>query len=47
MRKPVLPYANKKGTDQVAHARSLIGAFIIRSLYSIIPLVSMSEISSF
>ena len=46
MRKPVLPYANKKGADQPAQPRSLISAFIIRCLDSIIPLVSISKISS-
>ena len=46
MRKPVLPYANNKGADQPAHPRSLISAFVVRFLDSIIPLVSISEISS-
>ena len=46
MRKPVLPYANNKGTDQPAHPRSLISTFIVRCLDSIISLVSISEISS-
>ena len=36
-----MPYANNKGADQPAHPRSLIVP-----LYSIIPLVSISEISS-
>ena len=40
------PYANNKGTDQPAHPRSLISAFVIRCLDSIIPLVSMPKISS-
>ena len=31
-----LPYANNKGTDQPAHLRSLISAFVIRCLDSII-----------
>ena len=31
----VLPYVNKKGADQPAHPRSLIGAFGIRCLDSI------------
>ena len=47
MTKPVLPHANNKGTDQPAHPRSLISAFFVRCLDSIIPLVSISEISSF
>ena len=40
MRKSVLPYANNKGADQPAHPHSLICAFVIRCLDSIIPLVS-------
>ena len=46
MRKPVMPYANNKGADQPAHPRSLISAFVVRCLDSIISLVSISEISS-
>ena len=46
MRKPVMPYANNRGTDQPAHVRSLISAFVVRCLDSIIPLVSISEIPS-
>ena len=46
MRKLFFPYANKEGADQPAHPRSLISAFIVRCLDSIIPLVSISEISS-
>ena len=38
-------YANNKGADQPAHPRSLISAFVVRFLDSIIPLVSLSEIS--
>ena len=41
-----LPYANNKGADQRAHPRILISAFVIHCLDSMIPLVSMSEISS-
>ena len=41
-----MPYANNKGADQTAQMRSLISAFIVRCLDSIIPLVSLSEISS-
>ena len=41
------PYANNKGADQPAHPRSLISAFVVRSLDSIISLVSRSEISRF
>ena len=46
MRKPVLPYANNKGADQPAHLRSLINAFVVRFLDSmIISLVSISKTS--
>ena len=41
-----MPYANNKCTDQPANLRSPISAFVIRCLESIIPLVSISEISS-
>ena len=41
-----MPYANNKGADQPAHLRRLISAFVVRCLDSIIPLVSISEISS-
>ena len=41
-----MPYANNKDADQHAHLRSLISIFVIRSLYSILPLVCVSEISS-
>ena len=40
-----MPYANNKGTDQPAHLRSLISAFVVRSLDSIISLDSIAEIS--
>ena len=46
MRKPVMPYANNKGADQSSHMRSRISAFIVHCLDSIMPLVSISEISS-
>ena len=46
MRKPVMTYANNKGADQPVHPRSVISAFVVRCLDSIIPLVSTSEISS-
>ena len=45
MRKCVMSYANNKGADQPAHPRSLISAFIVRCLDSIIPLDSIAEIS--
>ena len=41
-----MPYANNKDADQPAHPRSLISAFVVRCLDSIIPLVFISEISS-
>ena len=41
-----LPYANNKGADHPAHPRSLISTFFVRFLDSIIPPVSISEISS-
>ena len=41
-----MPYAKNKGADQPAHPRSLVSTFVVRCLDSIIPLVSMSEISS-
>ena len=42
----LFPYANNKGADQPAHLRSLISAFVVHCLDSIIPQVSISEISS-
>ena len=41
-----LPYANNKGADQPAHSRNLISTFVVRYVDSMIPLVSISEISS-
>ena len=40
-----LPYVNNKGTDQSAHPHSLISAFVVCYLDSIMSLVSISEIS--
>ena len=40
-----MSYANNKGADQPAHPRSLISAFIVRCLDSIISLDSTAEIS--
>ena len=40
-----LPYANNKGADQPAHLCSLISAFLVCCLGSIIPVVSISKIS--
>ena len=44
MRKPVYAICEQK--DQPAHPRSLISAFVVRCLDSMIPLVSISEILS-
>ena len=40
-----MPYAKNKGADQLAYPRSLISTFVVRCLDSIIPLVSISELS--
>ena len=45
MRKRVMSYANNKGADQPAHPCSLISAFVVRCLDSIISLDSIAEIS--
>ena len=39
-------YANNKDADQPVHLRSLISIFVIRCLDTMMPLVSISEISS-
>ena len=41
----LMSYANNKGADQPAHPRSLINAFVVRCLDSIISLDSIGEIS--
>ena len=41
----LMPYANNKGADQPAHPCSLISAFVVRWLDSIISLDSIAEIS--
>ena len=41
-----MPYANNKGADQPAHPRSLISAFVVRCLDSVMSLVSVTKISS-
>ena len=41
----LMSYANNKGADQPAHPRSLISAFVVRCLDSIISLDSKAEIS--
>ena len=38
--------ANNKGTNQSAHPRSLISAFVVRCLDSVMSLVSVTKISS-
>ena len=37
-----MSYANNKGTDQPAHLRSLISAFVVRFLDSKMPLLAKS-----
>ena len=44
--KTCLCHVNNKGAGQPAHPRSLISAFIVHYLDSIIPLVSISKLSS-
>ena len=46
MRKRVMSYANNKGAEQPAHSRSLISAFVVRCLASVMSLVSVTKISS-
>ena len=41
----LVSYANNKGADQPAHPCSLISAFVVRCLDSIISLDSVAEIS--
>ena len=41
-----IPYANNKGADQPVHLCSLISAFVVHFLDSIMLLVSVSKISS-
>ena len=41
----LLPYANNKGADQSAHPHSLISAFVVHCLDSIIPLPAITEIA--
>ena len=42
----LMSYANNKGADQPARPRSLISAFVVRCLDSIMSLVSVTKISS-
>ena len=41
-----MPYVNNKDADQPAHPGSLISVLVVHCQDSIIPLVSISEISS-
>ena len=41
----LISYANNKGTDQPVHPCSVISAFVVRCLDSIISLDSIAEIS--
>ena len=41
----LMSYTNNNGADQPAHPRSLISAFVVRCLDSLISLDSMAEIS--
>ena len=45
MRKIVLSYANNKGADQPAHPRSLISAFVVRCVDSMIPMLAKTKLS--
>ena len=40
----LMSYANNKGADQPAHPRSLISAFVVRCLDSVMSLVSVTKI---
>ena len=40
-----MSYANHKGADQHVHPRSLISAFVVRCLDSVMSLVSVTKIS--
>ena len=42
----LMSYANNKGADQPAHPRSLISAFVVHCLDSVMYLVSVTKISS-
>ena len=42
----LMSYANNKGADQPAHPRSLISAFVVRCLDSVMSLVSVTKILS-
>ena len=40
-----MPYANNKGANQPAHPCSLISAFVVRCLDSIISILAISKVS--
>ena len=41
----LLPYANNKAADQPVHTHSLISAFVVRCLNSIIPVLAIAKMS--
>ena len=43
----LMPYANNKGTDEPAHPRSLISAFVVHCSDRMVRLVCISKISKF
>ena len=44
-KKTCLSYVTNKDTDQPAHLRSLLSAFVVGCLDSIIPILAMSKLS--
>ena len=42
----LMSYANNKGADQSAHPHSLISAFVVHCLDSVMSLVSVTKISN-
>ena len=45
MRKTVLSYVNNKSADQPAHPRSLVSAFVVRCVDSMIPMLAKTKLS--
>ena len=43
----LMPYANNKDADQPAHPPSLISAFVVRCLDSMICILAISKVSRF
>ena len=41
-----MPYANNQGADQPAHPHSLISAFVVRYVDSLMPILGKFKISS-